>query len=395
MRIGWHLGNDCGITRSDWTIMERVRPEMIVFLPGYRLSPQPISKKEIARILALSPGCHVFLRPYVAPAQLANREGFLAYVDALREVVLSWADVVPDGQRHWQLFNEPNLPHGEEGFGETEPDMRRLNAWFCEGYQTLKRCDGRGLFGFSPLTIGNRDAWFAGDPQGPYYMHGVTGCQAKLSEAALYAAVGSGPCYEALKLCDEYYAHVYTHAQKGMTAEEIAVHPAYGQRHERYRMFLPSEKPLWITECGAPNKFHMEQPTTGLGILTWLRALKNVEGVALWILGNNPHWGGEMWAGKGSLLDQIAKMQEKALDVEQLVFEAVRQHLIPLNPDAALERAASARGLLPASDEVRLPVGAERLVAQGFRSPVERGKIKVAYCREGQWGAIEWMERDN
>lgn len=84
-----------------------------------------------------------------------------------------------------------------------------------------------------------------------------------------------------------------------------------------------------------------------------------------------------------------------AMDVGRLVWEAVRQHLIPLNPDAALERAAAARGLLPASDEVRLQVGAEHLVAQGFRSPTERGKIKVAYCREGQWGAIAWMERDN
>ena len=82
-------------------------------------------------------------------------------------------------------------------------------------------------------------------------------------------------------------------------------------------------------------------------------------------------------------------------DVDRLVWEAVRQHIIPLNPNAALERAAAARGLLPASDEVRLQVGAEHLVAQGFRSPTERGKVYTAYCREGQWGDIVWTERDN
>ena len=397
MRIGFHLGNDTGIRASDWAIIERVRPRMIVLLPGYGLNAQPIGKNEVRRILNIVPDCHIFLRPYVAPRQLAGREGFLAYLNAMREAVLSWADVVPDGQRHWQLFNEPNMPrhNGWEGFGDTEPDMRRFAAWFCEAYRALKRCDGRALIGFSPLTIGNRDAWFASDPQGPYYMHGVAGCQPKLSEAALFSAIHSGPCIEALKLADEYYAHVYTHAQAGMTAEEIAVHPAYGQRHERYRLFLPRTKPLWITECGAPNKHHMDQPGMSNGILTWLRALKNVEGVAFWILGNNPHWGGEMWAGRWSLLDEMAKMQEADVDVEPVLWEAVRQHLLPLNPDAALEKAAAARGLLPASDEVRAQIGAEHWVAQAFRSPTARGVLYLARCREGRWGDIEWSEGRN
>lgn len=393
VRIGFHLGNDCGVTRSDWAIMERVRPEMIVLLPGYALNPQPIGKNEVRRILTMVPDCHIFLRPYVAPQQIATREGFLAYLDALREVVLSWADVVPDGQRHWQLFNEPNMPRGGEGFGDTDADMRRFNAWFCEAYGMLKRCDGQARIGFTPLTIGNRDAWFAGDPQGAYYMHSIVGCQPKLSEAHLFSSVYSGPCIEALKLADEYYAHVYTHGQAGMTPSEIAVHPAFGQRHERYRLFLPSTKPLWITECGAPSKEYMERPDMGLGILTWLRSLKNVEGVAFWILGNNPKWGGEMWAGRWSLLDQIAQKQGEEMNLDQLAEEAVRQHLISMNPLAALEKAGRARGMAPASKETRFQAGAVHYAAQAFSRPDAPYTLHIARCEIGRWDRIEWAER--
>ena len=97
------------------------------------------------------------------------------------------------------------------------------------------------------------------------------------------------------------------------------------------------------------------------------------------------------------LWPRIVAAQEGAeeMDVETVLWESVRQHLIPLNPGAALEKAAAARGLLPASDEVRAQIGAEHWVAQAFRSPTARGTLYLARCREGRWGDIEWSEGRN
>ena len=78
--------------------------------------------------------------------------------------------------------------------------------------------------------------------------------------------------------------------------------------------------------------------------------------------------------------------------LEQIIGDAVQQHIIPLNPNAALEKAGAALGLLPASDEVRDVPG---YVAQAFRSPGERQWQFVAYCADGDWGNMKWFKRAN
>ena len=79
-------------------------------------------------------------------------------------------------------------------------------------------------------------------------------------------------------------------------------------------------------------------------------------------------------------------------DLEQIIGDAIQQHIIPLNPNAALERAGMALGLLPASDEVR---DVEGYVAQAFRKPGEEGWQEIAYCADGDWGNINWFRRAN
>ena len=78
--------------------------------------------------------------------------------------------------------------------------------------------------------------------------------------------------------------------------------------------------------------------------------------------------------------------------LEQQIGDAVQAYIIPLNPNAALEKAGAALGLLPASDEVRDVAG---YVAQAFRSPGEREWQHIAYCADGDWGNVKWFKRAN
>lgn len=73
--------------------------------------------------------------------------------------------------------------------------------------------------------------------------------------------------------------------------------------------------------------------------------------------------------------------------------DMMQAHVLPLNPDAALEKAAAARGLglLPASDEVT--IGDQ--VVQVFRTDQDRGIQHIAACRIGDWGNVRWWTRKN
>ena len=79
-------------------------------------------------------------------------------------------------------------------------------------------------------------------------------------------------------------------------------------------------------------------------------------------------------------------------DIEQAIAAAIQRHIVPLNPNAALEKAAATLGLLPACDEVRDVPG---IVAQAFRSPGERQYQHIAWCKDGDWGNIHWFRRAN
>lgn len=88
---------------------------------------------------------------------------------------------------------------------------------------------------------------------------------------------------------------------------------------------------------------------------------------------------------------QLPDVSQK--DLEKMLGETMQRHIIPLNPDAALEKAAEARGQGTAvSLEVRDVPG---YVMQAFRRPDRRDKQYIGYCRDGDWGNVRFFERDN
>ena len=84
-----------------------------------------------------------------------------------------------------------------------------------------------------------------------------------------------------------------------------------------------------------------------------------------------------------------------ATDVEAAIGAAAQEHIIPLNPSAAFEKAGSARGLLPASREYDVTVGEVTYRAQAYRSPVERDWQYIGYAVVGDWSNVQWLKRPN
>lgn len=287
--IGWHLGNERPMTAIDWRILETVPPRCIVFLPDQGIPPKGEDKLDgIERVLAIAPGCHIIMRPYYTP-QEPTVAALQAYIDQCKRAVDRYRDAIPAGQRHLQIWNEQNMPRWAqwEGFGDQLADMQRFDDWFCAAYSQLKRHDPSWLIGWTPLTPGNRDVWFPGDPQGHYYMHGPAGCVENPSATQIARGIAEGPCKASLMLADEYYAHVYIHETRTAYRE-----PWLGLRFERYRQFLPKPMTLWITEAGYPSR--ATWPTWGDdALIDWLNtiATRSVAGIALWILGDKEQWG--------------------------------------------------------------------------------------------------------
>ena len=404
--VGWHLGNEGPITANDWQIMLRCPPGNVVLMPSYGPSRQAITPDDGRRILDISPRCHFLLRPYLPPSMVTNNE-LGRYYDECKRVIDEWSPVIPEGQRHFILFNEQNMPRWAEqyeGFGAMPDDMHRFNDAFCAGYQQLKAHNPTWLFGFSPLTIGNRDAYFWSDPEGvPYYMHGPTGAQL-LSSAAMYEqAAIEGPCYPALMLADEYYAHCYIHH-----AEDAYLSGIYGLRFRRYAYFSPKHVDVWITEGGYPSREHMTPAWTGPALLGWMDKLvanshitwtvdgekhpkMTLRGVALWILGD--HWG-SMWVENGrprAMVDDLAKWQQdqEPADIQRL-GDAMQAHVIPQNREAAFYVYGNDRGWQPISGEV--DIDGQR--CQAWYTPGDDMQ-HIVYCRIGDWGNIAHFDRAN
>jgi hypothetical protein len=76
-------------------------------------------------------------------------------------------------------------------------------------------------------------------------------------------------------------------------------------------------------------------------------------------------------------------------ELEDLLGFIAQEHIIPLNPNAALEKYAQTMGLLPASDEFELTQNSKTYVAQAFRSPGERDWQYVLYTEKGFWNLTD------
>lgn len=424
--VGVHLGNSCPFSEADRRVIELLKPGCVVFLPNYGLDPQQIGPTEIAWILSVVPDCHIIMRPYCPPAMASTAVGCRQYVDAVLGILLQWVGVVPSGRLHLQLWNEQNMPRGSgwEGFGDQEGDMLRFDTVFCEAYQRVKARYPSVRVGWTPLTMGHRDCWFYGDPLGPYYLHGGTGCRGTetLTASQWDQARRQGPCFESLSMADEIYAHVYIHDRDGSNG--LWGHEAYGRRFEHMRYWWP-EKPMWLTEYGYPNLHFREQAGANQNLVAHATYLNErapyAGGSALWIMGDNPLWGGPMYHRNGqpvSVVRELAALHGIELPPEEpptmnedeigaWVSDLMQEHILPLNPAAALYKAAKIRNpaLTVASDECRphelgieLPDGLpDDLVCQAFRNPLDDTWQEIAWTRIGQWAPeqVRWVRRRN
>ena len=89
------------------------------------------------------------------------------------------------------------------------------------------------------------------------------------------------------------------------------------------------------------------------------------------------------------------------------VSDFLQDHVLPLNSDAALYKAAKLRNprLTPASDECRpaeLPITLPdslpaNIVCQVFRDPLDDAWQDIAWTRIGEWAPsqIHWIRRRN
>ena len=109
-----------------------------------------------------------------------------------------------------------------------------------------------------------------------------------------------------------------------------------------------------------------------------------------WIVGVAPFvWLSTGWPSfdideyTSSLL--VAKMQEQGMDVERLIAAAVQERIIPLNPNAAFEKAAAKKSLLPAMREDRIMIGGKRYAYQVYRHPADRQYQDIVYTLDGDW----------
>ena len=176
--IGVHLGNDCPLREADKATIRRIRPSCVVLLPSYGVNQQKVGIDAVRWILNEIPDCHIILRPFVPPSMAASDAGQAEYIAAVLAMLSEYAQIVPVGQLHLQIYNEQNMPRwaGWEGFGDQPADMARFEIAFQTGYMAIKGRYPDVLVGWTPLTIGNRDCWFPGDAAGHYYLHGPTGC---------------------------------------------------------------------------------------------------------------------------------------------------------------------------------------------------------------------------
>jgi hypothetical protein len=425
--VGVHLGNGCVLSATDRRVIAMLHPGCVVLRPNYALDSQPVALTDIAWILSVVPDCHIILRPQVTALLSSSDAGCRQYIEAVVNLLPAWMSVVPGRQLHVQLWNEPNVPvsGGGAGFGNTEADMLRLNSMFVEGYRRIKERYAQVLLGFPPLGPGNRDVWFPGDPAGRHYLHGTSGCRGAETMNAndWNLARSGGPCYEALNLADELYAHVYVHNRDGVLS--CWNHAAYGRRFESLRYWWPT-KPMWITEYGVPSRQLLDQ-TGSQATLSHANYMVSqiafVQSAALWTLGKDPAWGGEMYSSDGrpttlirdltllqgpSVPAPITEVPEMAEDrIGSWVSDFLQDHVLPLNSNAALYKAAKLRNprLTPASDEVRpaeLPITLPDtlpadIVCQVFRDPLDDAWQDIAWTRIGEWAPsqIRWIRRRN
>ena len=295
---GFHACNVNALTGRDRDILRMTEAGCVTFL-----TDGSFTTDDVKWMLSINPNCHFFLREYFDPNRIGDRHDrstwdytcLAKYYNECRETLVKYVPHIPQGQLHFQFFNEQNMPTWAqwEGFGDTPDDMKQFNMCFVTAVQHLRLYFPNVKYGLTPLTPGNRDVWFEGDQwNAHYYLHGSEAAIPNASQGEIWAARESCLCKEAIEIADEYYFHIYVHETHDPAGKYIAVnHPAYGLRYLTFLRFLP-EKPFWILECGYPNE---SMWITDARLLDWFKLLDRQvcrpDGVTFWVLGEKEDWG--------------------------------------------------------------------------------------------------------
>lgn len=82
-------------------------------------------------------------------------------------------------------------------------------------------------------------------------------------------------------------------------------------------------------------------------------------------------------------------------ETEIIIAAALQRAVLPLNPEAAFEKAATPLELLPASPETDVTVAGVAYRAQAYRTIRDRSLQHIIYAPVGQWDAAAWFEYPN
>jgi len=317
---GWHACNNNALTGKDRDIIRMTEAGAITFLTGMG---QNFSVDDVKWCLSINPNCHFFLREYLDPRRIGDKSRrstwdysvLNQYFDECKRTIEKYRPIIPMGQMHFQIFNEPNMPTWAqwEGFGDTTDDMKRFNEWFVKGIHTLRPFAPTVKFGLTPLTPGNRDVWFSSNVSHVhYYLHGPEGAQYRpLTKVSAKSCL----CREAIDISDEYYFHVYIH-EDSYKIDNLA----YGLRYMTYLQFLP-QKPFWLLECGYPNATMWKGDER---LLSWFKLLDlqgaeyRPNGVTFWILGAKKDWG-NMFAPDGHIRPFVYDLKKYLNEREDVI----------------------------------------------------------------------------
>lgn len=376
-KVGWHIGNEnIPFAKGQKSVVKTVPPCAVVFITGEGFQPD-----HMRWILnEINPGCHFFFRPYFVPSNKPlDYQNYLNAVESL--IAQSTWDFIPIPQRHLQIFNEQNMPRDSqwEGFGTRVDDMKRFNAWFCEGYDQLKAVNPTFKIGWTPLTPGNRDAFFRVDTQDvPYYMHGPEAAKPNPTTEDVQRAIRFGPCYESLMKADEYYAHIYI-----LNDAENQIQQLWGGlRWREYEKFLPKPMDIFITELGI-------QHGSWAAYFDLLNKYPQVIATSIWRLGH------EIKSADSPVVQEIKRYLESPPLEPVLPDDSIEERIrdsawrrvgVRYNPDAAFALYARLEGLgAPLGDEYD-----EAIDDVTFRIQPFVGGIVVAEI--GQWDKVSHLE---
>lgn len=102
------------------------------------------------------------------------------------------------------------------------------------------------------------------------------------------------------------------------------------------------------------------------------------------------------WAWfKGLVKAQLDNNLVSQAELEAALGAEMQEHIIPLNPAAALEKAGALMGLLPAGNEFSTEIAGVVYVCQAYRLATNRLWQYGLYCITGDWGNVKSFRRAN